>query len=50
MTIKEIEERSGMTRTNIRFYESEGLLICGRALPRRGPILLPGFCSCPSPS
>lgn len=26
MTIKEIEERSGMTRANIRFYESEGLL------------------------
>ena len=30
MTIKEIEIRSGMTRANIRFYESEGLL-----LPRR---------------
>lgn len=26
MTIKEIEERSGMTRANIRFYEQEGLL------------------------
>ena len=26
MTIKEMEERSGMTRANIRFYESEGLL------------------------
>ncbi|MCD8023072.1 MAG: MerR family transcriptional regulator, partial [Lachnospiraceae bacterium] len=26
MTIKEIETRSGMTRANIRFYESEGLL------------------------
>lgn len=26
MTIKEIEERSGMTRANVRFYESEGLL------------------------
>ena len=26
MTIKEIEERSGLTRANIRFYESEGLL------------------------
>lgn len=26
MTIKEIEERSGMPRANIRFYEQEGLL------------------------
>ncbi len=26
MTIKEIEEHSGMTRANIRFYEGEGLL------------------------
>ena len=26
MTIKELEERTGMTRANIRFYESEGLL------------------------
>lgn len=26
MTIKEIEERSGMTRANIRFYEAEGLI------------------------
>lgn len=26
MTIKEIEARSGMTRANIRFYETEGLL------------------------
>lgn len=26
MTIKEIEKRSGMTRANVRFYESEGLL------------------------
>lgn len=26
MTIKEMEERSGMTRANIRFYEAEGLL------------------------
>ena len=26
MTIKEIEDRSGMTRANVRFYESEGLL------------------------
>ena len=26
MTIKEIEERSGMTRANIRYYEAEGLL------------------------
>ena len=26
MKIKEIEERSGMSRANIRFYESEGLL------------------------
>ena len=26
MNIKEIEERSGMTRANIRFYEQEGLL------------------------
>ena len=26
MTIKEIEERAGMARANVRFYESEGLL------------------------
>lgn len=26
MTIKEIEELSGMPRANIRFYEAEGLL------------------------
>ena len=26
MTIKEIEEKTGMSRTNIRFYESEGLI------------------------
>ena len=26
MTIKDIETLSGMTRANIRFYESEGLL------------------------
>jgi len=26
MTIKEIEERSGLTRANIRYYETEGLL------------------------
>lgn len=26
MTIKEIENRAGMTRANVRFYESEGLL------------------------
>lgn len=26
MTIKEIEQRSGMTRANIRFYEQQGLL------------------------
>lgn len=32
MTIKEIETFSGMTRANIRFYESEGLL-----LPARSP-------------
>lgn len=32
MTIKEIETLSGMTRANIRFYESEGLL-----LPARSP-------------
>lgn len=32
MTIKEIESLSGMTRANIRFYESEGLL-----LPARSP-------------
>lgn len=30
MTVKEIEERSGMTRANIRFYESEGLLTPAR--------------------
>ena len=26
MTIKEIEERTGMDRANIRFYEKEGLI------------------------
>ena len=26
MKIKEVEELSGMTRANIRFYEKEGLL------------------------
>lgn len=26
MTIKEVEERTGLTRANIRFYEAEGLL------------------------
>ena len=26
MTIKELENKTGMTRANIRFYESEGLL------------------------
>ena len=26
MTIREIEELSGMTRANIRFYEKEGLI------------------------
>lgn len=26
MTIKELEERTGMTRANIRYYESEGLI------------------------
>ncbi len=31
MTIKEIEIKSGMTRANIRFYESEGLLSPKRA-------------------
>ena len=30
MTIKEIEERTGMDRANIRFYEKEGLLSPGR--------------------
>lgn len=30
MTIKEIEELSGMTRANIRFYEAEGLLTPAR--------------------
>ncbi len=29
MTIKEIEDLSGMTRANIRFYESQGLLTQG---------------------
>ena len=31
MTIREIEALSGMTRANIRFYESEGLLTPSRA-------------------
>lgn len=26
MTVKEIEQESGMTRANIRYYEAEGLL------------------------
>ena len=26
MTIKELEQRTGMARANIRFYEGEGLL------------------------
>ena len=26
MTIKELEERTGMTRANIRYYETEGFL------------------------
>ena len=26
MTIKEVEEKTGMSRTNIRFYEGEGLI------------------------
>ncbi len=26
MTIKELEERTGLSRANIRFYEKEGLL------------------------
>ena len=26
MTIAEVEERTGLTRSNIRFYEKEGLL------------------------
>ena len=30
MTIKEIEERSGMSRANIRYYENEGLLTPAR--------------------
>ena len=30
MTIREIEALSGMTRANIRFYESEGLLTPNR--------------------
>ena len=32
MTIKEMEALSGMTRANIRFYESEGLLHPTRAV------------------
>ena len=31
MTIKDIEARTGMTRANIRFYESEGLLSPARS-------------------
>ena len=30
MTIKEIESLCGMTRANVRFYESEGLLVPSR--------------------
>ena len=26
MTVKELEERTGLSRANIRFYEQEGLL------------------------
>ena len=26
MTIKEVEERTGLARSNIRFYEKEGLI------------------------
>lgn len=33
MNIKEVEELSGLTRANIRFYEKEGLCV-----PRRNPI------------
>ena len=33
MTIKEMEARTGMTRANIRFYESRGMLS-----PKRGDI------------
>lgn len=32
MTIKELEERTGLARANIRFYEDEGLL-CPKRLP-----------------
>ena len=32
MTIKEIEERTGLPRANIRYYESQGFLS-----PARGP-------------
>ena len=31
MTIKEVEEKTGMTRANIRFYEAQGLIA-----PQRG--------------
>ena len=31
MTIKEMEEHSGMVRANIRYYEAEGLLTLVRA-------------------
>ena len=30
MKIKEVEERVGLTRSNIRFYEREGLLLVDR--------------------
>lgn len=30
MTIKEVEELTGLTRSNIRFYEKEGLFIPSR--------------------
>ena len=30
LTIKQMEERSGMSRANIRFYEAEGLLCPAR--------------------
>ena len=35
MTVKELEERLGMTRANIRFYEQEGLLTPARSEERR---------------
>ena len=32
MTIKEVEERTGLTRSNIRFYEKEKMCIRDRAV------------------